>query len=72
MEEFIINCAVEEAAKQGIEILTGEYIPTKKNRMVEKIYEKYGFKSQGGGRYRLETGKYKKLETKISKEAPSE
>ena len=72
MEEFIINCAVEEAAKQGIEILTGEYIPTKKNRMVEKIYEKYGFKSQGDGRYRLETGKYKKLETKISKEAPSE
>ncbi len=67
MEEFIINCAVEEAAKSGIEILIGEYIPTKKNKMVEKIYEKYGFSPVGDGKYRLEVGSFRKLETKITR-----
>lgn len=65
MEEFIINSVAESASQQGIEILTAEYIPTKKNKMVEDIYAGFGFEALGDGRYRLETDKYVKKDTYI-------
>lgn len=66
MEEFIINSVTEAASEHGIETLTAEYIPTKKNKMVEDIYERFGFEALGTGRYRLETDKYIKKVTYIA------
>ncbi len=58
MEEFIINTIIEEAKKAGIVRLTGEYIPTAKNKMVADIYEKMGFTAIDGGRYIVKVSDY--------------
>lgn len=44
MEEFIINTIIDTAKQNGYKKVIGEYIKTPKNSMVEKIYEKLGFK----------------------------
>jgi FkbH-like protein len=42
MEEFIVNTMIETARRHNFETVTGEYIKTPKNAMVENIYEKLG------------------------------
>lgn len=44
MEEFIVNELVKVARQNGYSRIVGEYIPTPKNKMVENIYERLGFK----------------------------
>jgi len=58
MEEFIINTVINEAEKEGIDQLIGEYIPTAKNKMVADIYERMGFKDEGEGRYMVRVSEY--------------
>lgn len=43
MEYAMINRLVEEAKKAGITEIFGYYYPTKKNAMVSKLYEDFGF-----------------------------
>ena len=43
MEYAMINRLVEEAKKAGIAEIFGYYYPTKKNAMVSKLYEDFGF-----------------------------
>jgi FkbH-like protein len=54
MELFTLSCITEEAAKRGYSKIIGEYIPTKKNMMVEKHYGSLGFNDDGGNRYSLD------------------
>ena len=51
MEEFIVNTIIDTARKNGYKTVQGEYIKTPKNAMVEKIYEKLGFKDNGSNIY---------------------
>lgn len=47
MEEFIVNKIIQVARENGFERVVGEYIKTPKNAMVEHIYERLGFQSDG-------------------------
>ncbi|MBQ9443314.1 MAG: HAD family hydrolase [Lachnospiraceae bacterium] len=65
MEEFIINHLVSAAGKNGAKTLKAEYIPTKKNKMVEHIYEQMGFDSAGDNKYSLNVNDFRELKTYI-------
>ena len=67
MESFTLNCIVEDAIKNGYTKLAGEYIPTKKNMMVEDHYEKLGFKADSQTRFSLDLNDYKPFKTYINK-----
>jgi len=43
MELAMLDVLVSEAQEAGIRTLLGQYLPTKKNGMVEDHYEKLGF-----------------------------
>ncbi len=43
LEEFMLDRLVELARAAGLRTLRGRHVPTKKNQMVEKHYEKLGF-----------------------------
>jgi FkbH-like protein len=43
LEEFVLDQLVEVAREAGISVLRGTYIPTAKNGLVAKHYEKLGF-----------------------------
>ena len=43
VENLMMNCFAEEAAKRGYKTLTGSYYKTPKNGMVSKLYESFGF-----------------------------
>ncbi|MCR5527111.1 MAG: HAD-IIIC family phosphatase [Lachnospiraceae bacterium] len=43
VEDFAFNAVKEEARRMGCTRIIGEYIPTKKNGMVESFYAKMGF-----------------------------
>ncbi|MFP3534148.1 hypothetical protein SB763_32865, partial [Burkholderia sp. SIMBA_042] len=46
MEDFTLNTIVETAKSNGYKYVVGEYIPSAKNQMVEKHYERLGFEYQ--------------------------
>ena len=68
MEEFIINRMVEEASSCGAKRIRAEYIPTKKNSMVEHIYDDMGFDYEGEGLYSLDIAGFMALKTYIKNE----
>lgn len=43
MENFVLNIIVEQARSSGYRKIIGEYLPTLKNKMVEKHYQSLGF-----------------------------
>jgi FkbH-like protein len=43
MENFMLNCIVNDSMEKGFSRLVGQYIPTLKNNMVKDHYEKLGF-----------------------------
>lgn len=43
VENLMLDCIVREAVKRGCKKLTGLYIRTKKNSMVENLYHDFGF-----------------------------
>ncbi|MCI5579343.1 MAG: HAD-IIIC family phosphatase [Oscillospiraceae bacterium] len=70
MEFAMINRLVEEAAKAGITEIFGYYYPTKKNAMVAKLYEQFGFAQvsadeSGNTVWKLEVEGYKPITTSI-------
>ena len=65
MEEFIINKVIDTAAKNRYKTVQGEYIKTAKNAMVEKIYEKLGFKYNGSNTYIVDVNAFIKHKTYI-------
>jgi FkbH-like protein len=61
VEQFLLNHVVEIARKRGLSRLTGEYIPTAKNTLVEHHYRDLGFvcvqnDASGRTRWQLELG----------------
>lgn len=73
LEDFMMNCLIEEAKKRGIKQIVGEYRPTAKNSMVKDFYKERGFgliKEDGVGNteWLLEVVDYKPLDTKIRME----
>lgn len=54
VEDKVLEAVTKWAREHGCKYITGEYIPTKKNMMVEKFYPKMGFEEAGEGRYRLD------------------
>ena len=65
MEDFTLNTIVEVAKKNGFKYLMGEYLPTAKNQMVEKHYERLGFTAQED-KWILNTDEYQAKEVFIS------
>ncbi|MBE5871818.1 MAG: HAD-IIIC family phosphatase [Lachnospiraceae bacterium] len=63
MEEFMLNKAVEAALSEGFEMITGQYIPTPKNRMVASLYPQMGFKQSSEGKYSLDLLTYQPKKT---------
>lgn len=70
VEEEVMNEIVRIAKGRGLERVSGSYIPTKKNGMVSKLYDKMGFQAlradDAGCAYALEVKVYDMKETKIS------
>jgi FkbH-like protein len=67
MEHFVLNTIVEDLKKLGYLELTGEYLPTAKNSLVENHYSNLGFYDQQG-LWKLNIEKYINRETYIKKE----
>jgi FkbH-like protein len=65
MEEFIINTMIDIAKRTGFDHVTGEYIKTPKNAMVEKIYSNLGFTETGNGRFIADIAAFKPNRTFI-------
>ena len=47
VEQMVLNQIVDQLSKKGIDLLSGEYIPSSKNSMVENHYKNLGFLSNG-------------------------
>lgn len=45
VEKAFLSYIIKEARKEGMEYLSGKYIPTKKNQIVKDIYKEFGFKN---------------------------
>jgi FkbH-like protein len=62
VEEAVLAEVVRAAREEGVGQLVGEYIPSPKNRMVEKHYEKLGFaqlgETEGVTRWSLDLAAY--------------
>lgn len=71
-EEFIINTVVRTAKEKGFSRITGEYIPTAKNKMVADIYEKLGFSPVGENRFEVFTDSFKSNKCFIKNENEGE
>jgi FkbH-like protein len=66
VESYVLNTMVDLAKENGYTTLLGEYIPTAKNEMVKKHYEKLGFVSNGN-LWSLDVTNYEKKENHITK-----
>lgn len=67
MEEFVMNQLMEKAAEHGIRKVTGEYIPSSKNKMVKNIYREMGFMEIRENFYEIEVKNYRMKKTYIRK-----
>jgi FkbH-like protein len=47
LEQFIMKIVCEQAVEQQLGLVRGEYIPTKKNGMVARLYENLNFNFEG-------------------------
>ncbi|MBP5772280.1 MAG: HAD family hydrolase [Bacteroidaceae bacterium] len=69
VENFVLNTMVERARQRGCRRIVGEYLPTLKNKMVERHYLDLGFlplEGQGSGRYVLDVDAYQPKECFIT------
>lgn len=62
VELLAYDAVYETALKWGCSEIEGEYIPTKKNGMVENLYTDLGFYEKGNGKFVLDIRDYKKRE----------
>ncbi len=73
VEEFLMNCVVQEAAHLDLELVAGTYIPTAKNAMVREFFPRFGFEKagetpDGSTRWRLRVADYQYRKTYIQPE----
>jgi FkbH-like protein len=43
IEDIIIKMIIDMAKENGVKFIKGEFIPTAKNKLVEELYDRYGF-----------------------------
>lgn len=70
MENFTLNTIVEYAKNNGFKYIIGEYLPTLKNKMVEKHYPRLGFtkvEESETAQYILNVEEYENRECYIEK-----
>ena len=71
MENFTLNTMVKCAKKKGYKRIIGEYLPTPKNKMVERHYPNLGFvpseAASEGAKYVLDVDSYQPRECYITK-----
>lgn len=60
VELLAFDAVYQAAVSWGCSCIVGEYIPTRKNKMVEDLYPGLGFAPCGSGRYRMLTEDYSK------------
>ena len=65
VEEYVLNALVAAAKAAGCRRLLGEYLPTPKNKLVEKHYDNLGFEKGGDGRYVLDLEQFAERKTHI-------
>lgn len=65
VEDLAFNAVAAAAAEMGCERIVGEYIPTKKNKMVEKFYQGLGFEEISEYNYVFKVSEFKPHETCI-------
>lgn len=68
MEEYIVNTAIKVAKNAGYSVVNAEYIPTKKNMMVQDIYPHMGFRTVETNKYSIDVNDYKTKKTYIREE----
>ena len=72
MEEYIFNDMIQTAVDNGYHYIEGEYIPTKKNKQVEKLYDRFGFTEKEKGRYVIEADSYTVRSTLVKRQKDDE
>ncbi len=69
MEKAMMDQLVEQAKKKGIKTIWGKWVASKKNKMVENLYQDLGFSYQSGDQkqanWKLEIDSYHKLNNHI-------
>ena len=73
VEEYLMNYAVQEAARLNLELVEGTYIPTAKNAMLKEFFPRFGFENAGetsdrSTRWRLRVADYQSRKTYIHPE----
>lgn len=66
LESFMIDNLFELARAHNIETICGEYVETKKNKMVKNLYESLGFE-RSDEQWVIDVGKYKPVPNNIKK-----
>ncbi len=66
LEQFVINCFVEEMKSKSVSIIDAEYIHSDKNGMVKNLYERLGFNVKGENYYNLILDEYSSNTTYVS------
>jgi len=64
VEQFAMNFIVESARTRGIDVVTGRYVPTEKNRMVKDFFAGFGFRkvqesASGATDWEIQTSAYR-------------
>lgn len=65
VEQVTFDAVAKAAKRWGCKRIVGQYIPTKKNKMVEGFYPSLGFSEMQDGFFELKLSDYKKTETQI-------
>ncbi|HLW25241.1 MAG TPA: HAD-IIIC family phosphatase [Steroidobacteraceae bacterium] len=65
VEQYLMNRLFALARERGLAAVEGEYRPTSKNGLVKEFWSGFGFASEDGRHYRLETSRYQKRDTFI-------
>lgn len=69
VERYALNHLAVAAKAKGAKRLIGEYLPTKKNGLVAKLYPELGFTPLGDNRYALDLATFQPLETHVHENA---
>ena len=66
VEQFMMNFIIKELIERGIERISGEYLPTAKNKLVEHLLDELSLIKHPSGVYDLEIKNYTTLKTYIT------
>jgi FkbH-like protein len=67
VEHFLMNHIAERLRHRGVQLLTGEYLPTEKNGLVRELLPSLGFEPIGENTYGCDLTSYPPLNTNIQR-----